>query len=95
MGKTIRNVHGLNRALQDLRKKQAELEARMDENYHELKGNYFNMTLNSIFGNKKSQTNFWADIVTRFMESEKLQQSVGSLVSSLADKVGEALHPKK
>lgn len=95
MGKTIRNVQGLNRALQDLRKKQAELEARMDENYQELKGNYFNMTLNSIFENKKSQTNFWADIVTRFMESEKLQQSVGSLVSSLADKVGEALHPKK
>lgn len=95
MGKTIRNVQGLNRALMDLRKKQADLEARMDENYQELKGNYFNMTLNSIFGNKKSQTNFWADIVTRFMESEKLQQSFGSLVSSLADKVGEALHPKK
>lgn len=95
MGKRIRNVHGLNKAIQDLRQKQTELETRMDENYQDLKGNYFNMTLNSIFGTKKSQTNFWADIATRFMESEKLQQAVGSMVSTLADKVGEALHPKK
>ncbi len=95
MGKTIRNLQGLNRALQELRKKQAALEAKMDENYQDLKGNYFSMTLNSLFGNKKSQTNFWADVVGRFMESEKLQQAVGSFVSSLADKVGEALHTKK
>ena len=95
MGKTIRNIQGLYRTLHELRKKQAELETKMDENYQDLKGNYFGMTLNSIFGNKKSQTNFWADIATRFMESEKLQQAVGSMVSSLADKVGESLHPKK
>jgi hypothetical protein len=48
-----------------------------------------------MFGSKKSQTNFWADTATRIMESEKLQQGVGSLISKLADKLGEAIHSKK
>ena len=94
MGKPIRNIQALNRTLQELRTKQTVLEAKMDESFQDLKGNYFNMTLNSIFGGKKTQTNFWADIATRFMESEKLQNGIGSLISTFADKVGEAMHPK-
>jgi hypothetical protein len=53
------------------------------------------MTLNSVFGGKRSATNFWADIVSRFMESEKLQQGVSNLVSKMADKVGDVLKGDK
>jgi hypothetical protein len=95
MGRAIRNIQALNRSIQELRNKQATLESKMDENFQELKGNYFSMTLNSMFGSKKSQTNFWADTATRIMESEKLQHGVGSLISKLADKLGEAIHSKK
>jgi hypothetical protein len=53
------------------------------------------MTLNSVFGGKRGSSNFWADIVTRFMESEKLQQGVSNLVSKMADKVGDVLKGDK
>ena len=53
------------------------------------------MTLNSIFGGKRTTTNFWADIVGRFMESEKLQQGVSNLVNKVADKIGDALKGEK
>ena len=75
--------------------KQKSLETSLDNNFQNLKGNYFNMTLNSVFGGKRSTTNFWADIVTRFMESEKLQDGVSNLVSKMADKVGDVLKGDK
>jgi hypothetical protein len=62
--------------------------------FSNLKGNYFNMTLNSIFGSRKSPTHFWASLVTRIMESEKLQHGIGDLVTKAADKIGEALRGK-
>ncbi|MEY3351374.1 MAG: hypothetical protein RIQ50_1485 [Bacteroidota bacterium] len=95
MNRPIRNIHQLDRAIRELRDKQKSLEQSLDTNFQNLKGNYFNMTLNSIFGGKRSTTNFWADIVSRFMESEKLQQGVSNLVSKLADKIGDVLHDKK
>ncbi|MFN5480470.1 MAG: hypothetical protein ACK43J_07780 [Chitinophagaceae bacterium] len=95
MNRPIRNIHQLDRAIRELRDKQKSLEQSLDTNFQNLKGNYFNMTLNSILGGKRSTTNFWADIVSRFMESEKLQQGVSNLVSKLADKIGDVLHDKK
>lgn len=95
MNRPIKNIHQLDRAIRELRDKQKSLENSLDTNLQNLKGNYFNMTLNSIFGGRKSTTNFWADIVSRFMESEKLQQGVSNLVAKLADKIGDVLHEKK
>jgi len=46
--------------------------------------------MNSIFGGKKARSNFWANLATRVMESEKLQTGVGNLVGKLADRLGEA-----
>jgi len=81
--------------IRELKMKQRSLETSLDNNLQNLKGNYFNMTLNSVFGGKRSTTNFWADIVTRFMESEKLQDGVSNLVSKMADKVGDVLKGDK
>ena len=73
-----------------------ELETKLDNNFSSLKDNYVGMTFNSIFGTKKkSTTHFWADIVTRVMESEKLQQGVSNLVNKVADKIGDALKGEK
>ena len=93
MNKQINNIKGLDRRLSELRKKQVELETKLDNNFSSLKDNYMGMTFNSIFGSKKkSTTHFWADIVTRIMESEKLQTGVSKLAETLADKVGEGIH---
>lgn len=81
--------------IRELRMKQKSLETSLDNNFQNLKGNYFSMTLNSIFGGKRTTTSFWTDIVTRFMESEKLQQGVSSLVTKMADKVGDVLKGDK
>ena len=88
MSKPIRSIQGLNRSIRELREKQNALELKMDESLMNLKGNYFNMTLNSEFGEKKAHTHFWASILSRFMESEKVQQGIGNLVENLIEKLG-------
>jgi hypothetical protein len=88
MSKPIRSIQGLNRSIRELREKQNALELKMDESLQNLKGNYFNMTLNSVFGEKKAHTNFWAGILSRFMESEKVQQGIGNLFENLIEKLG-------
>jgi hypothetical protein len=95
MNRRIRTIDQLDMTIRELRLKQKSLETSLDNNFQNLKGNYFNMTLNSVFGGKRSTTNFWADIVTRFMESEKLQDGVSNLVSKMADKVGDVLKGDK
>lgn len=95
MNRPIRNIEQLDRTIRELKMKQKSLETNLDNNFQNLKGNYFNMTLNSFFGGKRSTTNFWAGIVTRFMESEKLQDGVSNLVSKMADKVGDVLKGDK
>jgi hypothetical protein len=93
MNKQIHNIKSLDRRVSELRKKQLELESKLDNNFSSLKDNYMGMTFNSIFGSKKkSTTHFWADVVTRIMESEKLQTGVSKLAETLADKVGEGIH---
>ena len=93
MSKPIRNIETLNRRLKELKNAQKELELKLDTNFQSLRSNYLGMTLNSVFGSKKkSSSNFWADIVTRFMESEKLQNGVSKLAETLADKVGDGIH---
>jgi hypothetical protein len=94
MRRRIHNIQSLNRSIYELREKRKDIEAKLDANFSNLKGNYFNMTLNTIFGGRKSPTHFWADIVTRVMESEKLQHGIGDLVTKAADKIGEALRGK-
>ncbi len=91
MSKSIRSIHELNRSIRALREKQKALEGRMDESLNNLKGNYFNMTLNSVFGEKKARTHFWASILSRFMESEKVQQGIGNLVEKMIDKLGNIM----
>lgn len=90
MNKPIRSIQALNTSIRDLRDKQKALEIEMDESLMNLKGNYFNMTLNSVFGEKKARTHFWANILSRFMESEKVQQGIGNLMDKIADKLGNA-----
>lgn len=90
MSKPIRSIQGLNRSIRELREKQNALELKMDESLKNLKSNYFNMTLNSVFGEKKTHTNFWAGILSRFMESEKVQEGIGNLMDKIADKLGNA-----
>jgi hypothetical protein len=93
MNKQIHNIKSLDRRVSELRKKQLELESKLDNNFSSFKDNYMGMTFNSIFGSrKKSTTHFWADVATRVMESEKLQTGVSKLAETLADKVGEAIH---
>lgn len=91
MSKPIRSIQVLNRSIRELRDKQKTLEGKMDESLMNLKGNYFNMTLNSVFGEKKAHTHFWASILSRFMESEKVQQGIGNLVEKLIDKLGNIM----
>lgn len=95
MNKPIRNINTLNRSIRELRDRQKAIEEKLDHNFQDLKGNYFNMTLNSILGGRKSNSNFWADLVGRIMESEKLQSGIGSMVSKLADKLGDVLKHEK
>lgn len=90
MSRPIRNIHALNRAIHELKDKRKDLEAKLDTNFRYLGSNYVSMGMNSIFGGKKARTNFWADMATRVMESEKLQAGVGSLIGKLADRIGEA-----
>lgn len=93
MNKHIHNIKSLDRRVSELRKKKLLLEDQLDANFSSLKDNYMSMSFNTIFGSKKkSTTNFWADVVTRIMESEKLQAGVGKLAETLADKVGEGIH---
>ena len=91
MSKPIRSIQELNRSIRELREKQMALEGKMDESMMNLKGNYFNMTLNSVFGERKSHTHFWASILSRFMESEKVQQGIGNLVEKLVEKLGNLM----
>ncbi len=90
MSKPIRSIQALNISIRELRDKQNALEVKMDESLMNLKGNYFKMTLNSVFGEKKARTHFWASIFSRFMESEKVQQGIGNLMDKIADKLGNA-----
>lgn len=90
MSKPIRSIKQLNRSIRELHDKQKALEIRMDESMMNLKGNYFNMALNSVFGEKKAHTHFWAGILSRFMESEKVQEGIGNLMDKIADKLGNA-----
>jgi hypothetical protein len=92
MSKPIRNIHALNRHIRELKERQKVLETQMSQNFENLRGNYVGMTMNSIIGGKRQSTNFWAEVVTRVMESEKLQKGVSSLVGKMADKIGEAFH---
>lgn len=48
----IHTIKSLNRKIHELKQLQQELENNMDSRLDELKGNYVNMTLNSIFGGK-------------------------------------------
>lgn len=91
MSKPIRSIHALNRSIRELKDKQKALEVKMDESMANLKGNYFNMALNSVFGEKKAHTHFWASILSRFMESEKVQEGIGNLVEKLVDKLGNIM----
>ena len=91
MSKPIRSIQVLNSSIRELRDKQKALEVKMDESLVNLKGNYFNMTLNSVFGKKKAHTHFWASILSRFMESEKVQKGIGNLVEKLVDKLGNIM----
>jgi hypothetical protein len=91
MNKPIRSIQALNISIRELRDKQKALEVKMDENLMNLKGNYFNMTLSSVFGEKKARTHFWASILSRFMESEKVQQGIGNLMDKIADKLSNAI----
>lgn len=91
MSKPIRSIQELNRSIRALREQQKTLEGKMDESLKNLKGNYFNMTLNSVFGEKKAHTHFWASILSRFMESEKVQQGIGNLVEKMVDKLGNIM----
>ena len=90
MSKPIRSIQALNISIRELHDKQKALENKMDESLMNLKGNYFNMTLNSVFGEKKARTHFWASILSRFMESEKVQKGIGNLMDKIADKLGNA-----
>lgn len=90
MSRPIRNIHSLNRAIHELKEKRKELEGKLDNNFRYLGSNYVSMGMNSIFGGKKTRTNFWADMATRVMESEKLQAGVGNIIGKLADRIGEA-----
>jgi hypothetical protein len=90
MSKPIRSIQALNISIRELRDKQKGLEIKMDESMMNLKGNYFNMTLNSLFGEKKARTHFWASILSRFMESEKVHQGIGNLMDKIAEKLGKA-----
>jgi hypothetical protein len=93
MSRPIKNIVALDRSIRELKKKQKDLEGKLDENLQTLKSNYFGMTMNSVFGSKKkSSAGFWTEIVGRFMESEKLQNSVSKLAETLADKVGDGLN---
>lgn len=93
MPKPIRTIHALNRSIRDLKEKQKDLEVRLDLNFQHLRHNYIRMSMNSAFGTvKKNSANFWREIITRFMESEKLQQGVGKFAASVADKIGEGIH---
>lgn len=93
MRKPIRNIHALNRSIRDLKEKQKDLEVKLDVNFQHLRDNYMRMSLNTVFGSvKKNSANFWREIITRFMESEKLQQGVGNFAASVADKIGEGIH---
>ncbi len=93
MNRPIHNIKSLERRIRELNKRQEELEHKLDHNFQPLKDNYVGMTFNSFFGSrKKSTTHFWTDVVTRIMESEKLQNGVSKLAETLADKVGEGIH---
>lgn len=89
MAKKIKTIHTLNRSIRELKDKKRDLELRMENNFDTLKENYWGMTINSIFGGRRSATHFWADIVTRIMESEKLQKGVADMVGKAADKIGD------
>lgn len=90
MSKPIRSIKELNRSIRELREKQKALEGKMDESLMNLKGNYFNMALNAVFGERKTHTHFWAGILSRFLESEKVQEGIGNLMDKIADKLSNA-----
>jgi hypothetical protein len=90
MSRPIRNINALNRTIHVLKERRKVLEGRLEQNFQHLGSNYVNMGMNSLFGTHKARSNFWANLATRVMESEKLQTGVGNLVGKLADRLGEA-----
>jgi hypothetical protein len=96
MSNTIRDIKSLDLKIQSLKERQKDIEFKLDESMQNLKANYFGMTINSFFGEKKKKNgNFWGDMAGRFMESEKLQSGVGNFVEKMANKLGDLFQGKK
>ena len=89
----ISNIDRLEREIYRKKLRLKEIEFTLDRNLDHLKGNFRDMAIHSVFGSRRSQGGraVAADVAMRLLESEKLQDSLITLVEKLADKIGSGI----
>lgn len=96
----ITGVVSLEKEILRLKFRQKELEKNLDDNVLGLRKMAGSMAINSIVGTTlgsafssftSSPGNFWANMIMRLLQNEKLQTGVHKLVDGLTDKISTGM----
>ena len=92
----IKNLDSLEKEIYRLKLRQKELEHSLDKNIMGLKKNAGSMALNSIMGSGLASTisspaGFWDALLTRILQSKKIQDGVWKLVDNVSEKIGDGI----
>ncbi len=94
----INSVASLEKEILRLKFRQKEIEKNLDDNVMGLRKIAGTMALTSIVGSTigsaftNSPVNFWANMIMRLLQNDKLQTGVHKLVDGLTEKIGTGIN---
>ena len=89
--KNINNLQSLEKEISRLQLHARQLEEKMDDRLDYFQDNYPGMMMKSLFPGMRQGTDLPATILHVFMQSERLQDTLGKLITHLFDKASDWL----